>query len=42
MAEAEDVVVDAARHATGVIRGAARRHYSRSPDASLPLAAVDP
>lgn len=40
MAEAEDVVVDAARHATVFIRDTWRRHYARAPDAPVPLAAL--
>src|SRR5690606_26304498 len=42
MAEAEDVVVDAARHATVFIRDTWRRHYTRAPDAPVALAAVAP
>ena len=40
MAEAEDVVVDAARHATVFIRDTWRRHYAREPDAPVPLASL--
>ena len=40
MAEAEDVVVDAARHATVFIRDTWRRHYARAPDAPVPLASL--
>ena len=40
MAEAEDVVVDAARHATVFIRDTWRRHYAREPDAPVALASL--
>ena len=40
MAEAEDVVVDAARHATVFIRDTWRRHYAREPDAPIALASL--
>ena len=40
MAEAEDLVVDAARHATVFIRDAWRRHYARAPDKPIALAAL--
>jgi nitric oxide reductase NorD protein len=40
MAEAEDVVVDAARHATVFIRDTWRRHYAREPDAPITLASL--
>ncbi|NLA67693.1 MAG: hypothetical protein GX856_05505 [Gammaproteobacteria bacterium] len=40
MAEAEDLVVDAARHATVFIRDAWRRHYAREPDAPVALASL--
>src|SRR5690606_29709345 len=40
MAEAEDVVVDAARHATVFIRDTWRRHYAREPEAPVALASM--
>ena len=40
MAEAEDVVVDAARHATVFIRDTWRRHYAREPEAPVALASL--
>jgi nitric oxide reductase NorD protein len=40
VAEAEDVVVDAARHATVFIRDTWRRHYAREPDAPIALASL--
>ena len=40
MAEAEDIVVDAARHATVFIRDTWRRHYARAPDAPVPLTSL--
>ncbi|TYT25242.1 hypothetical protein FZO89_02570 [Luteimonas viscosa] len=40
MAEAEDVVVDAARHATVFIRDTWRRHYAREPDAPIALTSL--
>ncbi|MGY0650872.1 nitric oxide reductase activation protein NorD [Luteimonas sp. A537] len=40
MAEAEDVVVDVARHATVFIRDTWRRHYAREPDAPVALASL--
>ncbi|MCK9488027.1 MAG: hypothetical protein M0Q42_01255 [Xanthomonadales bacterium] len=40
MAEAEDVVVDAARHATIFIRDTWRRHYAREPDQPIALASL--
>ena len=40
MAEAEDLVVDAARHATVFIRDTWRRHYAREPDAPIALASM--
>ena len=40
MAEAEDVVVDAARHATIFISDTWRRHYAREPEAPVPLASL--
>ena len=40
MAEAEDVVVDVARHATVFIRDTWRRHYAREPDAPIALASL--
>src|SRR5690606_29691341 len=40
MAEAEDVVVDVARHATVFIRDTWRRHYAREPDAPVALASM--
>ncbi|PJJ99464.1 hypothetical protein CO641_07915 [Lysobacteraceae bacterium NML91-0213] len=40
MAEAEDLVVDAARHATVFIRDTWRRNYGREPDAPIALASL--
>lgn len=40
MAEAEDLVVDAARHATIFIRDSWRRHYAREPDEPVALASL--
>lgn len=40
MAEAEDLVVDAARHATVFIRDTWRRHYAREPDQPVALASL--
>jgi len=40
VAEAEDVVVDAARHATIFIRDTWRRHYAREPDQPIALASL--
>ena len=40
MAEAEDLVVDAARHATVFIRETWRRHYASEPDAPVTLASL--
>ncbi len=40
MAEAEDLVVDVARHATVYIRDAWQRHYGREPDAPVALASL--
>src|SRR5690606_25007133 len=40
VAEAEDVVVDVARHATVFIRDTWRRHYAREPDAPIALASL--
>lgn len=40
MAEPEDLVVDAARHATIFIRDTWRRHYAREPEAPVPLASL--
>ncbi|WP_374012066.1 nitric oxide reductase activation protein NorD [Pseudoxanthomonas koreensis] len=40
MAEAEDLVVDAARHATVFIRDTWRRHYARAPDEPVALASL--
>lgn len=40
MAEAEDLVVDAARHATVFIRDTWRRHYATEPDAPVALASL--
>jgi nitric oxide reductase NorD protein len=40
VAEAEDVVVDAARHATVFIRDTWRRRYPREPDAPITLASL--
>ena len=40
MAEAEELVVDAARHATVFIRDTWRRHYAREPDAPVALASL--
>src|SRR5690606_37635 len=40
MAEAKDLVVDAARHATVFIRDTWRRHYARAPDAPVALASL--
>lgn len=40
MAEAEDLVVDVARHATVFIRDTWRRHYAREPDAPVTLASL--
>lgn len=40
MAEAEDLVVDAARHATIFIRDAWRRHYASEPQAPVALASL--
>ncbi len=42
MAEAEDVIVDAARHTTVFVRELWRRHRAAPPDAPVPLAAVAP
>lgn len=42
MAEAEDVLVDAARHATVFIRDLWRRHQGRAPDAPVTLASLAP
>lgn len=40
MAEAEDVVIDAARHATVFIRDTWRRHYAREPEAPIAMASL--
>lgn len=40
MAEAEDLVVDVARHATVFIRDTWRRHYASEPDAPVALATL--
>ncbi|TKS53820.1 hypothetical protein E4582_02875 [Luteimonas yindakuii] len=40
MAEAEDLVVDAARHATVFIRDTWRRHYASEPDSPVALASL--
>lgn len=40
MAEAEDLVVDVARHATVFIRDTWRRHYAREPDQPVALASL--
>src|SRR5690606_33644221 len=40
VAEAEDVVVDVARHATVFIRDTWRRHYAREPDEPIALASL--
>lgn len=40
MAEAEDLVVDVARHATVFIRDTWRRHYASEPDAPVALASL--
>ena len=40
MAEAEDLVIDVARHATVFIRDTWRRHYASEPDAPVALASL--
>lgn len=40
MSEPEDLVVDAARHATVFIRETWRRHYGHAPDEPVPLSAL--